>query len=556
MGSVALLLTALLAVAAAADDAAPPASGGRYGAGGQPDAGPRYSASMGTVTVRDQQLYRISLRPEIPFGKAAVAFDVEFFVRQDGDFASRGWAFGTTAETIDTILRKIYYVRYGMPGDAAFVRVGALDGVTLGYGLIMDRYRNTLDYPGVKSTGVHFQLDRLGGSPFGLEGVVNNLQDLESGAALVGLRLSHRPLPRVQLGLTYVVDLDQYAGLLDRDGDGYPDAVDAFPEDELLALDNDRDGVADPLDADDDNDGAIDTDGDSGLPGPVVRGLGDLAAGSGGALAVDPEVTRKKPFDKGRVGADPFGVAGLDAGYKLVEGRPVDLTLYGQVAMFVDDEDGLSDATADAQGVARGNRQAEGFGIMAPGLWAKTGPVDGRVEFRHFRDDFDAGYFDNLYDVDRARIDVATGRVTPKDASLHRGQSLNGVYGRLASDLHGLAECAADYQHLVGSGDPKRQVHGSASLSPKLLASAPRLRRALAYYQKNNIGTHLDEEGTPGSEDGFFEPTEDTFYGYEVGFEMASGVAILWDTRFLFARAADGRLDRRKVLSLETVFSF
>jgi hypothetical protein len=37
---------------------------------------------------------------------------------------------------------------------------------------------------------------------------------------------------------------------------------------------------------------------------------------------------------------------------------------------------------------------------------------------------------------------------------------------------------------------------------------------------------------------------------------MAGGVNVVWDTRFLFVRAADGRLDHRKVMSIGTVFNF
>ena len=158
-------------------------------------------------------------------------------------------------------------------------------------------------------------------------------------------------------------------------------------------------------------------------------------------------------------------------------------------------------------------------------------------------------------DVDEG-FDVATGQAQPKDSNLDRGESLNGVYGRLVTDLFGVAKGAADYLHMAGADEPKRQLHAEAELSPKLLTMMPRLQRATAYYQKNNIGSRLDTDGTPGSEDDFFESTEDTFYGYEVGFEMAGGVNVVWDTRFLFVRAADGRLDHRKVMSIETVFNF
>ena len=530
--------------------------GARSGSNDRNKTGPHYGASMGTVTVGDTQVYRLSMRPEIPLGKLGLAFDVELFIDESGDFSSRGWSFGTTTETIDTILRKLYYVRYGQPGDELFVRVGALDRVTLGYGLVIDSYRNTLDYPGLKKTGVHFQMQSVAGGSIGLEGMVNNLQDLQQGGGLIGLRAFSRPMPKLEIGLTYVVDLDQYAGLLDRDDDGFPDAVDAFPEDGDRALDNDGDGVADNFDGDDDNDGVIDIDEASGLPAAVIAGLRDLSAQAAGDFEVDEEVARRTPFNRDRVGRDPFGIAGIDVGYRLIDDNQLRLTAYGQLAMMIDDDDALDPAAADAQGVAPGNRKAEGFGIMAPGLLATFGPFDGRIEYRYFQDDFEAGYFDNLYELDRARLDVASGLATPKDAQLQRDESLSGVFGRLTADVLGLVEASVDYQHLVGSENPLRQLHARGRVSAALLETIPRLSHASAYYQKNHIGSRLDEEGTPESADGFFQSTEDTFYGYEVGAEMASGVAVVWDTRFLFERGADGRLKRRRVMAIETVFNF
>jgi len=37
---------------------------------------------------------------------------------------------------------------------------------------------------------------------------------------------------------------------------------------------------------------------------------------------------------------------------------------------------------------------------------------------------------------------------------------------------------------------------------------------------------------------------------------LAGEVTVVWDTRYVFARGADGRLQRRKVLGIETVFFF
>ena len=515
---------------------------------------PSYTGSMGSVTVGQEQFYRMSFRPDVPIGKWGVALDLELFIEGNGNISTRGWEFGSGTETFDSLLRKIYYVRYGRSDDPVFFKVGALDRVTLGYGLIMADYRNTLQYPGVKKTGLQFRLEEIGGSSFGIEGILNNVQDFQEGGALLGARAFGQIGGKLELGLTYVTDLDQYSGLRDGDDDGVPDEVDAFPDNANRALDNDGDGVPDKLDSDDDNDGVIDVDVLSGFNTEISSALLGLNADFGDAFPVDQRVNRRKPFNKDQVGRDAFSILGLDLGYPLAQNKTLALKLYGQLALLLDDEDALSDFDAQQQGVFPGNRKAEGFGIAAPGLWLDVGPLNGQIEFRHFRDDFDARYFDEIYELDRARLDLASGRARSKDAHLIRGADLNGVFGRLGAELGQYLDASASYQYLTGQDDPKQQLIGYAALSSKLLEQIPRFTHASAYYQKNNIGTSLNADGD--DKDGFLESTEDTFYGYEIGLEMAGGAAVLWDTRFIFERGADQRLVRRKIMTIETVFHF
>ncbi len=514
--------------------------------------GTNYSGSMGSVTVGQEQFYRLSIRPDIPIGRWGVALDIELFIEDSGNFSARGWKFGSTTEILDSALRKLYYVRYGRPDDATFFKVGALDQVTLGYGLIMADYRNTLQYPGIKKTGIQFRFANLGGSGFGIEGMLNNVQDFQEGGALLGIRAFGRAIGKLELGVTWVKDLDQYSGLRDSDGDGVPDEVDEFPDDTLSWLDNDRDGIEDFDDIDDDNDGIIDIDNNSDLDPEISKVLEDGLPKS----LLDFDVTRRKAFNKNLAGRDSFSMLGFDAGYPLIESKSLNLKLYGQFAMLSDDEDARPDSVAKAEGVFTGNRKAEGFGIAAPGLWIDLGPLNGQFEFRHFRDDFDARYFDELYEVDRAFLDAATGQARPKDAKLIRGEDLSGAFGRLGAKLGDYLYASASYQYLTGANDPKQQLIGAASLSQNLLEQIPRLTRARAYYQKNNIGTRLNEAGEENSKDGFLEPTEDTFYGYDIGLEMAGGVSILWDTRFLFVRGANQELKRQKIMTIETAFQF
>ncbi|HCV22650.1 MAG TPA: hypothetical protein DGN59_04265, partial [Candidatus Latescibacteria bacterium] len=61
--------------------------GARFGDDDHHKTGPSYGATMGSVTVGDTQVYRLSMRPEIPLGKLGLAFDVELFIDESGDFS-------------------------------------------------------------------------------------------------------------------------------------------------------------------------------------------------------------------------------------------------------------------------------------------------------------------------------------------------------------------------------------------------------------------------------------------------------------------------------------
>ena len=512
-----------------------------------------YSLSMGSVSVDQEQLYRLSFRPDFPMGRLGIGLDLELFVERNGDLGSRGWQAGSSTQTFDSILRKIYYVRYGRPNDAVYVKIGALDNVTLGYGLIMDSYRNTLHYPGIKKTGLQFRIANFVGTNIGLEGAINNLQDFQEGGALIGLR-AFGHVANIELGVTLAADLDQYSGLRDSDSDGVPDPIDAFPTNGTIALDNDDDGVPDHLDNDDDNDGIIDADAGSGLPADVASALLGINAQYGNSFPVDQDVDRHKPFNRNRVDRDFFSIWGVDASYPLIHDLGVHLKLYGQVALLLDDDDALSNAEAQQQGVTPGNRQATGFGVAAPGLWLAVGPLNGQLDFRHFRGGFDARYFDELYELDRAHLDLATGQAQSKDARLGSSDELSGFFGHLGTEFGSYAYASVSYQYLTGTSDPKQQLIASAALSRKLLKYFPRLKRAYAYFHKNNIGRRLNEDGS--GRDAFFEPTEDTFYGFDIGLNMKEGASVRWDTRFVFERTANRRLQRHKIMTLETVFDF
>jgi hypothetical protein len=158
---------------------------------------------------------RFSLFPEFSYGKWGVGLDFTF--EFDGDWKLRDLDKDGKADSWTTFtdyLHKFYYVRYGFKGDPIYGRIGAFSGYTLGHGLIMQEYSNTLFYPQVVQLGLNLDID---GTAFnfpyvGLETVVDDVLDWD----IIGLRAYARPLVRsskplvskLKLGATVVTDLD------------------------------------------------------------------------------------------------------------------------------------------------------------------------------------------------------------------------------------------------------------------------------------------------------------------------------------------------------------
>ena len=176
------------------------------------------SGLLGTVTVEGSQWQRLDLRPKFGGGGLEAVLDLELFLDDEGRFRNLGWDFSTRRRGLESVLRKIHYVKYGEPNDPKrriYLRIGALENVTLGQGMIMRRYRNTMDSPAVKKTGMDFQFRELWYGKVSIRAVVNNFLDLESGGPVVGGRMTFLPGSGVEVGVTGVLDTDQLSGLPD-----------------------------------------------------------------------------------------------------------------------------------------------------------------------------------------------------------------------------------------------------------------------------------------------------------------------------------------------------
>ena len=84
-----------------------------------------------------------------------------------------------------------------------------------------------MEYPQVRQVGLNLQAKVAG---FGIEFIHSNFKSSTPG--VLGIRGSRSLLPKLSLGVSFVTDLDQLAGLPDSDGDNYPDYYDYYPDNE------------------------------------------------------------------------------------------------------------------------------------------------------------------------------------------------------------------------------------------------------------------------------------------------------------------------------------
>ena len=463
-------------------------------------------AGYGTVTMDGVQWQRFSFRPDIPIGKFGLGLDLELFIDEEGKISDEGWDFSNKNRTWDTITRKIYYVRYGKEFDPFYIKAGALDDVTLGYGLIMDGYRNTLNYPADKKLGMDMALRDIGSFGLDLHLMLNSVGDLKNDGAVLGGRIAFKPLKpsdkpllsKLTVGATIVRDINQFAGLADKDDDGYPDFQDGFPDDDKRWEDSDNDGFEDNIDIDIDGDNILDTR--------------------------DSQVDRQDyiNIEEAKNGVTVWG---FDVGLPLVEG-PVRLDLYGQYAKIH-----TGDSNLDG-----------GWGIGAPGLRLLAGRFHAQTEYRHFDGRFRPAYFDNLYEHERVRL-VGTLPVTKENTLID--ESLNGFHARAGFDFFGFADATAGYQYMTGD-TTFNDLIGKLEVGQNTLRMIPKISLLEAYF----YNTYVDPDQYK-----VWELSPNTFYGTRVGFEVTPGMIIVWDTRYTFTPNARGGLDRERFVSIETVLS-
>ena len=477
------------------------------GGGSKLPGGIGMSASVG-ASVLDGQVYnQISLRPDIPIGPFGIGLDLNFYFDADGNLREEDWD-----EPLDAI-DKIFYLRYNNPEDPFYIRAGGLLGVTMGQGLIMDNYSNTIEYPQVRRVGV-FGHKEFG--KFRLQGLVANLREL-SNPGLMGIRGTYNVIGKLKIGATAIYDGDQYSGIPDRDGDGVPDAVDDFPDDSTRSIDTDGDGVADKDDPDRDGDGYTDQD--------LRNNPSELNDTSGVELKTTLSL---------RDVSNASSIYGVDVEYPLFANDLIGITTYGEFAIIQD----------------------FGSGFVLPGVRATIGPVFLKLEYRQYKEEFIGNFYDRTYDLGRARLSWdeagdSTIAETREDILLRPvTEPLSGVSGGAALNMLDMFTFSASYSRMKSTGEHSliyESLYGDVSINPVFI---PKVNKASLFYQQTNVPNVFD-----------FEKTPSTLFGYLIGYEIAPSVSLQIRSQQTYAdRNGDGDVEDEgesiKLMSIETVFTF
>ena len=492
------------------------------------------TGAVGSVTIDGKVWNQVAMRPVIPFGKWGLALDLVVYFDAKGNIHSDEWDFSSSNAIKNTLIDKIYYIRYGFPGDPLYGRIGALDDVDLGYGILVNDYSNTMLYPQDRKIGFNFE--KNSGS-YKIEAFGN---DFKENIGLFGGRISSRKIMGLPLGISIVTDRNQYLGLKDSDGDGRPNIVDDFPNNDNWWIDTDGDGLDDnnPDEWDIDGDGITDTL-DSRIPGY-----------SGEIIALDPNIFRKaSPINLDNNKDDIFALA-IDIGYPLVSQDNFSISLYAQMAKMIG-------KTVDP---GTGELKSLETGLIPFGLSSRFGPARFNFEYRMMPDGrFEFNYWNRLYEIERVGFTKSTDNqiiLNTKESSLGRYGPQKGYYARMTLNLASMIEATASYQDMLGDiwsnldGSFIEDKNQTFLASLRLKKAISKLQYARAFYQQRNVPNPFK-----------FDYTESTIIGYQLGISMGQGLVL----NYIFRRSfrdlngdgiISGENETIDITSIETSFSF
>ena len=470
------------------------------------------SASVGSVTIDGKIYNQISFRPEFSINKLKLGLDLYFYLDDEGGFYEKPWDFSTGEKAFENIIDKILYLQYNNPFDRFYFRLGAMPSKTLGYGIIVNQYSNTVQYPNIRKLG--FELKHNGNISSEIF-----ISDIKRSPGLVASRFTFPVFDnKFDIGIFAAADFNMTKGLMDSDDDGYPDAFDPYPNDE------NKNNIA----------------WENYLESPEYYNqftqFSDCNGDEDCILGVLEDAPDFNSYNIDAFADDNIYAIGLDASWKISK----KWTIYSQFAKLSGEKI---------------NDDPLGYGLVPIAINGKGGSrnfkwsisAEARSNSRHFMYSF----WDQTYDLNRAQVVVVDGvqSVQTKREQLGQFGELKGYYFNTNLTMFDLIDFDLSYQDMEGEtwdGSQFQNNERSKSLLGTLsfdTSRIPILYLAKIYYQRNN-DTDFD----------FSTPTLNTIHGYDLGVELSSGVVLVYKGKTTYISDPNsGKLKPNFTLQVETL---
>ena len=495
-----------------------------------PDPGPppkpfAMGLGIGSVTLDGVLYNQLALRPEINIAKVGIGLDLVVYIDNEGNMRDDEWDIENDP---GLLLDKILFIRYGKKTDPAWIKYGSIEGLTLGYGGLMNNYSNMMEFPSVRRVGVNtgFNIGPVGGELF-----LSNIKDMSRGGTVTGLRAAYtvsEDFP-LAIGVNFITDANMFSGLKDKDEDSYPDVFDDFPDDSTLWNDTDGDGWPDPGHGDSVLDSLVDIDAD-----------GDNIID---AEENDSDINLKAtPFSLKDNTASTTGLS-FDIGYPVLQSDAISLMIYAEYNTLKFPAVSTSDSSFI-------RKERSGSGISVPGIRSTLfGILNLSLEYRIINGSYVPQFFDQAYDLNRVVTSTVDNQtiIRTKDMSVFQeyndSTSSSGLFGSAGLNLFNLVNFSASYANMKADTTELKSFTSFLNLNTD---NIPKISSAMAYYQRNNDENPFD----------FENPSENTIMGYRVGYELSKGVSLIWDFRQFYRDDGTGTLETIKQTTIETTFNF
>jgi len=311
---------------------------------------PSFELNLGMATVDGQPWTRIALGIDLPIWKFGVFLDLELFIDDESKVSNKGWDFKDNAA--EAVFRKIRYIRYGHEDEPLFVKFGGLSNVTIGYGMIVDRFTNMLRYPDEKLLGLQFYVNDI--LPIGLtvQTLISDFAEMKDEGGVYAARVAVRPLK--QSGIFLLDGLSVGAMCAVDANVNAPASKWEYSDEVNMLVEMRKRYKGDPFFDEykkfyqEYKHQSVDT----------VLNVYDRE-----------EDLRNEPRS--------FTLLGLDAGLPIIKTDILGVDLYGQWAVRAD--------------------SVPGWGLGAPGVAVRFWRLTGNIEYRKVEGKFTPGYFDTYY---------------------------------------------------------------------------------------------------------------------------------------------------------------